>query len=80
MRLAPRGPTKILVGTFFVLYALVAAGIAMQPPRTDIGIEEIVISLGGALLLAVIFATSAAQQRADLQRFLERTFSEVPRL
>lgn len=80
MRLAPRGPTKVLVGTFFVLYALVAVGIATQPPRTDISIQEIVISLIGAALLAVIFAASAAQQRADLQRFLERTFSEVPRL
>lgn len=80
MRLAPRGPTKVLVGTFFVLYALVAAGIAMQPPRPDIGIEEIVITLAGALLLAAIFVTSAAQQRADLQRFLERIFSDVPRL
>ena len=80
MRLAPRGPTKVLVGTFFVLYALVAIGIATQPPRTDIGIEEIVISLVGAALLAVIFVAGAAQQRADLQRFLERIFSEVPRL
>ena len=80
MRIAPRGVTKVLVGVFFVLYALVAAGIATQPPRSEIGIEEIAISLGGAALLAAIFAASAAQQRADLQRFLERTFSEVPRL
>ena len=80
MRLAPRGPTKVLVVTFFALYALVAAGIATQPPRPDIGIEEIAIAVGGAVLLAVIFAAGAAQQRADLQRFLERTFSEVPRL
>jgi hypothetical protein len=80
MRIAPRGPTKLLVGVFFGLYALVAAGIATQPPRTDIGIEEIVISLGGAVLLAAIFAAGATQQRVDLQRFLERTFTDVPRL
>ena len=80
MRIAPRGVTKVLVGVFFALYALVAAGIATQPPRPEIGIEEVAIAVGGALLLAVIFAASAAQQRADLQRFLERTFSEVPRL
>jgi hypothetical protein len=49
-------------------------------PRPDISIEEIVISLVGAALLAVIFAASAAQQRSDLQRLLEQTFSEVPRL
>ena len=53
----------------------VALTAAMQP-----SIEEIVISVVGAALLAVIFAASAAQQRADLQRFLEQTFSEVPRL
>jgi len=80
MRLAPRGPTKVLVGTFFALYTLVAVGIATQPPRTDISIEEIFISLIGAALLAAIFAASAAQQRTDLRRFLEQTFAEVPRL
>jgi hypothetical protein len=80
MRLVPRRVTKILVGVFFVLYALVAAGIATQPPRPDISIEEVAIAVGGGLLLAVIFAAGAAQQRADLQRFLERAFSEVPRL
>jgi hypothetical protein len=80
MRLAPRAVTKVLVAVFFALYALVAAGIATQAPRSDISVEEIVISLAGAALLAGIFAASAAQQRADLQRLLERTFSEVPRL
>jgi hypothetical protein len=80
VRLASRGPTKVLLGTFFALYALVAAGIATQPPRPDVSIEEIVISVIGAALLAAVFAASAAQQRADLHRFLERTFSEVPRL
>jgi hypothetical protein len=71
---------KIVIGVFFVLYMLVAVGIATQPPRPDIGIEEVAIAVGGALLLAAIFAAGAARQRADLQRFLERTFSEVPRL
>jgi hypothetical protein len=80
MQLAPRRVTTILVGVFFVLYALVAAGIATQPPRPEIGFEEIAIAVGGAVLLAAIFAASAAQQRTDLQRLLERTFSEVPRL
>ena len=80
MRLAPRAPTRVLVGTFFALYALVAMGIATQPPRSDISIEEIFIALIGAALLAAIFAASSAQQRADLRRFLERTFTEVPRL
>ena len=72
--------TKFLVGLFFVLYVLVAAGIATQPPGTDVRVEEIAIALGGALVLTAIFTTSAARQRADLQRFLEQTFSDVPRL
>ncbi|MDP9281185.1 MAG: hypothetical protein M3P38_03725 [Chloroflexota bacterium] len=71
---------KIIIGVFFGLYALVAAGIATQPPRTEIGVEEVVIALVGAVLLAAIFAAGAAQQRAELRRFLERTFSDVPRL
>ena len=72
--------TKALVGLFFALYAFVAAGIATQPPRTEIGAEEIAIAIGGGALLAAIFAAGAAQQRANLRRFLDRTFSEVPRI
>lgn len=72
--------TKVLVGLFFALYALVAAGIATQPPRADISVEEVAIALAGAAVLVAIFAASAAKQRADLRRFLERTFIDVPRL
>ena len=72
--------TRVLVGLFFALYLLVAAGIATQPPRTEISAEEVGVALAGAALLAAIFAAGAAQQRANLRRFLERTFSEVPRL
>jgi hypothetical protein len=71
---------KILVGLFFALYALVAAGIATQPPGVDITALEIAIALAGAALLAAIFAAGAAKQRADLQRFLDGTFRDVPRL
>jgi hypothetical protein len=71
---------KILVGLFFALYALVAAGIATQPPGTEISLPEIAIALAGAALLAAIFAAGAAKQRADLQRFLDGTFKDVPRL
>jgi len=72
--------TKVLVGLFFALYALVAAGIATQPPRMEISGDEVAIALAGGALLAAIFAAGAAQQRANLRRFLEQTFSEVPRL
>jgi hypothetical protein len=80
MRLPLRRLTKVLVVLFFALYALVAAGIATQPPRPEVSVEEVVITAAGAVLLAAIFAAGAARQRADLQRFLERTFSDVPRL
>jgi hypothetical protein len=80
MRLPLRRLTKVLVGLFFALYALVAAGIATQPPRPEVSVEEVVITAAGAVLLAAIFTAGAARQRADLQRFLERTFSDVPRL
>ncbi len=72
--------TKVLVGLFFALYVLVAAGIATQPPRMEISGDEVAIALAGGALLAAIFAAGAAQQRANLRRFLERTFREVPRL
>jgi hypothetical protein len=71
---------KILVGLFFALYVLVAAGIATQPPGVDISAPELAITLVGALLLAAIFAAGAAKQRADLRRFLDGTFKDVPRL
>jgi hypothetical protein len=80
MRLAPRGLTKVLVVLFFLLYVVVAAGIATRPPGTDVRVEEVAVALGGAIVLAAIFATSAARQRADLRRFFEQTFSDVPRL
>ncbi len=80
LRLGLRGITKVLVGLFFALYAVVAAGIATQPPSADVSVQEVVITLAGAVLLAAIFAAGAARQRADLQRFVERTFSDVPRL
>jgi hypothetical protein len=80
LQLVLRGITKVLVGVFFALYALVAAGIATQPPSTDVSVQEVLITLAGAVLLAAIFAAGAARQRADLQRFLERTFSDLPRL
>ncbi|MEP6693375.1 MAG: hypothetical protein ABJB39_01885 [Chloroflexota bacterium] len=72
--------TKILIGLFFALYLLVALGIATQPPRPEVSVEEIAITVAGAGLLAAIFTAAAAQQRADLRRFAEGIFSEAPRL
>ena len=71
---------KILVGVFFALYALAAAGIAMLPPGVDISAPEIAVAFAGAALLAAIFVGAAAKQRADLRRLLDGTFKDVPRL
>jgi hypothetical protein len=71
---------KVLVGLFFALYVLVAAGIATQPPGVEISAPELAIVLAGALLLAAIFTVGAEKQRADLRRFLDGTFKDVPRL
>jgi hypothetical protein len=71
---------KILIGVFFALYALVAVGIATQPPGVEFSLPEITIALAGAAVLAAIFVTGAAKQRSDLRRFLDGTFQGVPRL
>jgi hypothetical protein len=72
--------TKALIGIFFALYAVVAAGLVAQPPRTTVGVVDVAVALAGAAVLAAIFAASAAQQRADLRRFVERVFGDVPRI
>lgn len=77
-RLPPR--TRLLVGIFFTLYAAVAVGIATQPPRAEVSVEELAIALAGAGALVSIFAASAAKQRADLRRFIQRVFDDVTRL
>jgi len=76
--LPPR--TKVLIGIFFSLYALVAAGIATQPPESDVGLEELIIAAAGAAVLALIFMASAAKQRADLRRFIDQVFDDVTRI
>jgi hypothetical protein len=78
LMLPPR--TKALVALFFTLYVIVAVGIATQPPRADLSVEEVAIAVAGAAVLAGIFAASAAKQRADLRRFIERVFADVTRI
>ena len=80
VRLQLQVRTKILVGIFFALYIAVAVGIATQPPATEVSAEDLGIALVGLAVLAGFFAASAAQQRADLRRFIERVFSDVARI
>jgi hypothetical protein len=80
VRLVLPRPRKILVGLFFALYALVAAGIATQPPGVEVSAGEVAIALAGAALLGAIFAAGAAKQRGDLRRFFDGIFRDAPRI
>ena len=72
--------TRVLVVLFFVLYAAVAAGIALLPPDRSLSIEELLLTVAGASVLAAIFRIAARRQRADLRTFVESLFKDVPRL
>jgi hypothetical protein len=72
--------TRVLLGVFFVLYVLVALGIATQPPDPSISPEEVAVAAGGAVVLIGIFLASARSQRADLRSLLERIFEDVAKI
>ena len=64
---------------FYVLYALVAAGIATRQPDPTVSVEEVAVSVVGALVIAGIFVGGAQSQRKDLRAFLEEVFADVRR-
>lgn len=70
--------TRGLLVAFFVLYVVVVAGIASQPPDSGLSAEELVISASGAAVTAALFYGAARRQRADLAQFLEAVFRERP--
>jgi len=72
--------TRVLVVLFFVLYAAVAAGIALLPPDRSLSIDELLLTAAGASVLAAIFRIAARRQRADLRTFVESLFKDVPRI
>ena len=72
--------TRLLLGIFFLLYALVALGIATQPPDPSVSLGEVLVAIAGVVVIVTLFAVSARSQRADLQKFLERVFDGVARL
>ena len=79
-RFVVSGWTRSLLALFFLLYLLVALGIATQPPDTAVSPGEIAVTIAGAGVLVVLFAAGARGQRADLRSFLERCFAGVERL
>jgi hypothetical protein len=72
--------TRILVVLFFVLYAVVAAGLAIRSGENAVAAQEVIAAVLGALVVSVIFVTAALRQRADLRGFVERLFSDAPRI
>ena len=68
--------TRGLLVLFFVLYVVVVAGIASQPPDPGLSAQELVIAASGALVTGALFYGAARRQRADLVAFLEAVFTE----
>ena len=63
--------TRVLLGVFFVLYLLVAFGIATQAQDPSVSPAELLVTIAGAAVLGALFFTGARSQRADLRRFLD---------
>jgi hypothetical protein len=72
--------TRVLLVVFFVLYAVVAAGLAIRSGEDAVSAQEAIAALLGAVAVSVIFVTAALRQRADLRGFVERLFSDAPRI
>ena len=68
--------TRGLLVAFFVLYVVVVAGIASQPPDPGLSAQELVVAATGAAVTAGLFYGAARRQRADLAGFLETVFRE----
>src|SRR5688572_16605619 len=47
--------TRFLLVLFFVLYAVVSAGIASQPPDPGLSAQELIIAAAGAAVTAALF-------------------------
>lgn len=72
--------TRALIAVFFALYVVAAGGFALGARDATVALANVVIALGGAVVLATLFAAAAGQQRADLRAFVERVFGDVPRV
>jgi hypothetical protein len=71
--------TRVLIVVFFVLYAVVASGLALEGREPAVSAEKLVVALAGAAVLVVFFSASAWRQRSDLRAFIERIFADVSR-
>jgi len=71
--------TRGLLVAFFVLYVVVVAGIASQPPDPGLSAQELVIAASGAAVTGALFYGAAHRQRRDLAHFLETVFKNADR-
>ena len=71
--------TRVLLGVFFILYLLVALGIATRAQDPSVSPMELLVTGAGAAILGTLFFTGARSQRADLRGFLERVLDGVGR-
>ena len=72
--------TKALIVVFFALYVLAAGGFVLAARDATVALANVIIGIGGAVVLAILFASAARRQRADLRVFVERVFGDVPRV
>ena len=72
--------TWTLIVVFFVLYVIVAVGISLRPPEPEVSARDLAISAAGAAALIGIFTVAARSQRAALRAFVDRLFSDLPRV
>lgn len=66
---------RVLLVLFAVLYVVVSAGIASQPPDPQISSSEVLIAALGAMVTAALFYGAAQRQRRDLADFLSAVFT-----
>jgi hypothetical protein len=72
--------TRVLIATFFVLYAVAAAGLAFREGGPLGAVEELAIATAGGLAIAAVFTLATARQRADLSGFVQGVFRDVARI
>lgn len=72
--------TKALIVVFFGLYVVAAGGFALVARDATVALANVIVAVGGAVVLAVLFMSAAGRQRADLRAFVERVFGDVPRV
>jgi hypothetical protein len=72
--------TRVLVVLFFVLYAVVALGLAVRSTDDTLTAQEVIAAVIGAVIVSVIFVAAALKQGSDLRGFVERLFVDVPRI